>query len=80
VVFIFRLIVIYLIVYLSIRLIKVLLHKGSMYYRAYKSVQQRQMERERNVRQKEEFNLRDYDVEDAKYEEIKPNSGERRDR
>jgi len=74
VVIIIRIILLYIVFYLLIRLVTTLVQKGRMYYQAWRRVQQRR--HERPVRPpNENLNLRAFDVEDARYEEIKPGSG-----
>ena len=72
-VLIFRIIFLYIVFYLLIRLVTVLLQKGRMYLRAYKEIQRKKREHERQSvdMRKDNLNLRAFDVEDARYEEIK---------
>lgn len=65
--FLFRL----LIIYLVYKIVAILLRKGVQYYRAFKSVQQSQ-QRGPKVRRGEEYNLKAFEIEDAKFEEIRP--------
>ncbi|MEA1997118.1 MAG: DUF6019 family protein [Gemmatimonadota bacterium] len=58
-------IIIFIILYY---LIKYLLKKGLMYYRAYKSIQRKS--REQRVNDRSSLNLRAFEVEDARYEEV----------
>ena len=61
-----------IIIYLIYRLIKILIRKSLMYYRAYKVLKQKR--REQAVSRKKDFNIQAFDIEDAEYEEIKPGS------
>lgn len=65
-----RIIFLYILFYLLIRLVTVLLRKGRMYYRAYRELQRRRHEQAFHAR-REDLNLRAFDVEDARYEDIK---------
>ncbi|MCE5271882.1 hypothetical protein LLH00_11455 [bacterium] len=76
-VIIIRIILLYIVFYLLLRLVTTLLRKGRMYYQAWRQVQQK-----RNARPvrppTENLNLRAFDVEDAQYEEIKPGNGDKK--
>ncbi len=74
-VIIIRVILLYLAFYIAIRLIRALLRKGRMYYQAWCKVQQKRHDTKVHM-QRENLNLRAFDVEDARYEEIKPGAGE----
>lgn len=65
--FLFKLIIIYLVY----KIVTILLRKGVAYYQAYKSVKRRR-QREQAVRRGQDYNIGAFDIEDAKFEEIKP--------
>ncbi|MBW7995397.1 MAG: hypothetical protein FVQ81_02265 [Candidatus Glassbacteria bacterium] len=60
-----------LIIYLVYKVVTILLRKGVSFYRAFKSVQNRKRA-EHAVRRGQDYNIRAFDIEDAKFEEIKP--------
>jgi hypothetical protein len=75
VVIIIRIILLYLAFYITIRLVRAILQKGRMYYQAWCRVQRKRQENRVNTT-RENLNLKAFDVEDARYEEIKPGAGD----
>ncbi|OGG00007.1 MAG: hypothetical protein A2Z86_03040 [Candidatus Glassbacteria bacterium GWA2_58_10] len=71
--FLFRLLIIYLIY----RIITILIRKAVMYYRAYTALQQKRRKMAEAAWRKEDVNLKAFDIEDARYEEIKPGPEEK---
>lgn len=60
-----------LIIYLVYKLLTILIRKGVTYYRAYRSIQQRKRA-EQAMRKGKDLNIGAFEIEDAKFEEIKP--------
>jgi len=57
--------------YLVYKIVTVLLRKGVTYYQAFRNVQRRR-KRKQAVPRGEDYNIRAFEIEDAKFEEIKP--------
>ena len=60
-----------ILIYLVYKIVAILLRKGVMYYQVFKTIQRRRS-RNQAVRRGEDYNLGAFDIEDAKFEEIKP--------
>ncbi len=60
-----------ILIYLVYKIVAVLLRKGVTYYQAFRNVQRRRGGKQA-VHRGEDYNIRAFDIEDAKFEEIKP--------
>ncbi len=58
-------------IYLVYKIATILLRKGVTYYQAFRTIQRRRA-RSQAMRRGKDYNLRAFDIEDAKFEEIKP--------
>ncbi len=60
-----------ILIYLVYKIVTILLRKGVAYFQAFKTIQRRRRGKQA-VRRGEHYNIGAFDIEDAKFEEIKP--------